>query len=98
MNEDTVPCPALWFTASESVYVVSLQSTNSQGQSQPVYRAALTKRKNAGTFPRMHLVKPWSGVNAVFHVMLAVMGWGELVNFKGSEGNNSCKHVFFFPV
>ncbi|XP_055471827.1 fibronectin type III domain-containing protein 1 [Psammomys obesus] len=33
--------------ASESVYVVSLQSTNSQGQSQPVYRAALTKRKNA---------------------------------------------------
>ncbi|KAK7809424.1 hypothetical protein U0070_015020 [Myodes glareolus] len=33
--------------ASESVYVVSLQSTNSQGQSQPVYRAALTKRKNS---------------------------------------------------
>ncbi|XP_028628564.1 fibronectin type III domain-containing protein 1 isoform X1 [Grammomys surdaster] len=33
--------------ASESVYVVSLQSTNSQGPSQPVYRAALTKRKNA---------------------------------------------------
>ncbi|XP_036016662.1 fibronectin type III domain-containing protein 1 isoform X3 [Mus musculus] len=33
--------------ASESVYVVSLQSTNSQGQSQPVYRAALTKRKHA---------------------------------------------------
>uniref|UniRef100_M3Y165 Fibronectin type III domain-containing protein 1 n=2 Tax=Mustela putorius furo TaxID=9669 RepID=M3Y165_MUSPF len=31
--------------ASESVYVVSLQSMNSQGQSQPVYRAALTKRK-----------------------------------------------------
>lgn len=31
--------------ASESVYVVSLQSLNSQGQSQPVYRAALTKRK-----------------------------------------------------
>ncbi|XP_060061102.1 fibronectin type III domain-containing protein 1 [Erinaceus europaeus] len=33
--------------ASESVYVVSLQSVNSQGQSQPVYRAALTKRKMA---------------------------------------------------
>ncbi|XP_048210515.1 LOW QUALITY PROTEIN: fibronectin type III domain-containing protein 1 [Perognathus longimembris pacificus] len=33
--------------ASESVYVVSLQSMNSQGQSQPVYRAALTKRKIA---------------------------------------------------
>uniref|UniRef100_A0A2R9CPH3 Fibronectin type III domain-containing protein 1 n=2 Tax=Pan paniscus TaxID=9597 RepID=A0A2R9CPH3_PANPA len=31
--------------ASESVYVVSLQSMNSQGRSQPVYRAALTKRK-----------------------------------------------------
>ncbi|XP_067398339.1 fibronectin type III domain-containing protein 1 [Emydura macquarii macquarii] len=31
--------------ASESVYMVSLQSRNSQGQSQPVYRAALTKRK-----------------------------------------------------
>uniref|UniRef100_A0A8D0RWX8 Fibronectin type III domain-containing protein 1 n=1 Tax=Sus scrofa TaxID=9823 RepID=A0A8D0RWX8_PIG len=31
--------------ASESVYVVSLQSMNSRGQSQPVYRAALTKRK-----------------------------------------------------
>ncbi|XP_059970983.1 fibronectin type III domain-containing protein 1 isoform X3 [Mesoplodon densirostris] len=31
--------------ASESVYVVSLQSLNSRGQSQPVYRAALTKRK-----------------------------------------------------
>uniref|UniRef100_A0A8D0G4I4 Fibronectin type III domain-containing protein 1 n=1 Tax=Sphenodon punctatus TaxID=8508 RepID=A0A8D0G4I4_SPHPU len=31
--------------ASESVYVVSLQSRNSQGRSQPVYRAALTKRK-----------------------------------------------------
>uniref|UniRef100_A0A8C4YT82 Fibronectin type III domain containing 1 n=1 Tax=Gopherus evgoodei TaxID=1825980 RepID=A0A8C4YT82_9SAUR len=31
--------------ASESVYVVSLQSRNSQGQSQPVYSAALTKRK-----------------------------------------------------
>lgn len=31
--------------ASESVYVVSLRSMNSQGQSQPVYRAALTKRK-----------------------------------------------------
>ncbi|XP_053448313.1 fibronectin type III domain-containing protein 1 isoform X2 [Nycticebus coucang] len=31
--------------ASESVYVVSLQSMNTQGQSQPVYRAALTKRK-----------------------------------------------------
>ncbi|XP_049620697.1 fibronectin type III domain-containing protein 1 [Suncus etruscus] len=31
--------------ASESVYVVSLQSLNSQGESQPVYRAALTKRK-----------------------------------------------------
>ncbi|XP_042637510.1 fibronectin type III domain-containing protein 1 [Orycteropus afer afer] len=33
--------------ASESVYVVSLQSMNSRGQSQPVYRAALTKRKIA---------------------------------------------------
>ncbi|XP_064148959.1 fibronectin type III domain-containing protein 1 isoform X2 [Loxodonta africana] len=33
--------------ASESVYVVSLQSVNSQGRSQPVYRAALTKRKIA---------------------------------------------------
>ncbi|XP_006868545.1 PREDICTED: fibronectin type III domain-containing protein 1 [Chrysochloris asiatica] len=33
--------------ASESVYVVSLQSMNSQGRSQPVYRAALTKRKIA---------------------------------------------------
>ncbi|ELK09949.1 Fibronectin type III domain-containing protein 1 [Pteropus alecto] len=31
--------------ASESVYVVSLQSLNSRGRSQPVYRAALTKRK-----------------------------------------------------
>ncbi|XP_032341168.1 fibronectin type III domain-containing protein 1 isoform X2 [Camelus ferus] len=31
--------------ASESVYVVSLQSMNSRGRSQPVYRAALTKRK-----------------------------------------------------
>nr|XP_012615129.1 fibronectin type III domain-containing protein 1 isoform X3 [Microcebus murinus] len=31
--------------ASESVYVVSLQSMNAQGRSQPVYRAALTKRK-----------------------------------------------------
>ncbi|XP_075410422.1 fibronectin type III domain-containing protein 1 [Tenrec ecaudatus] len=31
--------------ASESVYVVSLQSMNSQGRSQPVFRAALTKRK-----------------------------------------------------
>ncbi|ELK34818.1 Fibronectin type III domain-containing protein 1 [Myotis davidii] len=31
--------------ASESVYVVSLRSLNSRGQSQPVYRAALTKRK-----------------------------------------------------
>uniref|UniRef100_A0A8C0JFS2 Fibronectin type III domain containing 1 n=1 Tax=Chelonoidis abingdonii TaxID=106734 RepID=A0A8C0JFS2_CHEAB len=31
--------------ASESVYVVSLQSRNSQRQSQPVYSAALTKRK-----------------------------------------------------
>ncbi|CAM4535463.1 unnamed protein product [Lepidochelys olivacea] len=31
--------------ASESVYVVSLQSRNSQGRSQPVYSAALTKRK-----------------------------------------------------
>lgn len=50
-NEDTVPPPTLWSTASESVYVVSLQSTNSQGPSQPVYRAALTKRKNSGMFP-----------------------------------------------
>ncbi|XP_049760763.1 fibronectin type III domain-containing protein 1 [Elephas maximus indicus] len=33
--------------ASESVYVVSLQSVNSQGRSQPVYRAALTTRKIA---------------------------------------------------
>nr|XP_058939741.1 fibronectin type III domain-containing protein 1 isoform X1 [Kogia breviceps] len=31
--------------ASESVYVVSLKSLNSRGQSQPVSRAALTKRK-----------------------------------------------------
>uniref|UniRef100_A0A8C3TEU3 Fibronectin type III domain-containing protein 1 n=1 Tax=Chelydra serpentina TaxID=8475 RepID=A0A8C3TEU3_CHESE len=31
--------------ASESVYVVSLQSRNSQGRSQPVYSAALTKRR-----------------------------------------------------
>ncbi|KAK2508929.1 hypothetical protein MC885_014814 [Smutsia gigantea] len=37
--------PCCRSTASESVYVVSLQSLNSQGQSQPVYRAALTKRK-----------------------------------------------------
>lgn len=73
-NKGTVPCPALWSTASESVYVVSLQSTNSQGQSQPVYRAALTKRKNSGMFSRMQLVKPWSGVNAVFHTVLVVMG------------------------
>lgn len=72
--------------------MVSLQSTNSQGQSQPVYRAALTKRKNAGTFPRMHLVKPWSGVDAALHVMLAAMagmvGW---LNFKGEEENYSCR-------
>lgn len=73
-NEDTVPCPTLWFTASESVYVVSLQSTNSQGPSQPVYRAALTKRKNSGMFPGVQSGKPWSGVNAVSHLMLAVMG------------------------
>ncbi|KAM9234715.1 fibronectin type III domain-containing protein 1 [Dugong dugon] len=33
--------------ASESVYVVSLQSMNSQGRGQPAYRAALTKRKVA---------------------------------------------------
>lgn len=35
-----------------------------------------------------------AGVNAVVHVMLAVMGWGRgggLVSFKGSEGNYSCR-------
>ncbi|KYO18654.1 fibronectin type III domain-containing protein 1 isoform A [Alligator mississippiensis] len=31
--------------ASESVYVVSLSSRNSQGRNQPLYRSALTKRK-----------------------------------------------------
>ena len=51
---------ACWSTASESVYVVSLQSLNSRGQSQPVYRAALTKRKISGMSPRTRLVKPWS--------------------------------------
>lgn len=45
--------------------MVSLQSTNSQGQSQPVYRAALTKRKKSGMFPRKQLLERWSGVNAV---------------------------------
>lgn len=49
-----------WSTASESVYVVSLQSMNSQGQSQPVYRAALTKRKISGMFPRTNLLTSWS--------------------------------------
>lgn len=43
-------------TASESVYVVSLQSLNARGRSQPVYRAALTKRKVAGMCPRRRLV------------------------------------------
>lgn len=49
---------ALFPTASESVYVVSLQSMNSQGQSQPVYRAALTKRKISGAFLRVHGLRP----------------------------------------
>ncbi|XP_075719865.1 fibronectin type III domain-containing protein 1 [Rhinoderma darwinii] len=38
-NEDNKP------RASESVHVVSLQSMNPQGKSQPVYRAAVTKLK-----------------------------------------------------
>lgn len=44
-----------WSTASESVYVVSLQSLNAQGESQPVYRAALTKRKISGRCRASHM-------------------------------------------
>lgn len=51
-NQTAISVPALWSPASESVYVVSLQSMNSHGQSQPVYRAALTKRKISGEFKR----------------------------------------------
>lgn len=64
------PCSA----ASESVYVVSLQSLNSRGRSQPVYRAALTKRKISGMCLRTYQA---TTVQRDFRVVSKGCWWGD---------------------
>lgn len=66
--------------------MVSLQSMNSRGQSQPVYRAALTKRKISGTSPGTHLVKPWSRAWLFSNDAGRVTTYMDFIGYNGKRG------------
>ena len=81
--------------------MVSLQSMNSRGQSQPVYRAALTKRKISGMSPGTHLVKPWSRAWLFSNDAGRVMTYMDFIGYKGKQGGrlgHIGRHECFFST
>lgn len=66
--------------------MVSLQSMNSRGQSQPVYRAALTKRKISGMSPGTHLVKPRSRAWLFSNDAGQVTTYMDFIGYRGKRG------------
>lgn len=81
--------------------MVSLQSMNSRGQSQPVYRAALTKRKISGMSPGTHLVKPRSRAWLFSNDAGQVMTYMDFIGYRGKQGADlvTCgRHECFFST